>query len=175
MNTIVVNLIGGPGTGKSVLCASLFAQLKIQGINCEMATEYVKDLVWEESFKKISNQLYILGKQHNRLFHLNHKVQIIITDSPLLNSIVYYTGHNPHFKDLVLWEFNQMNNINYYFTRKFEYHQEGRYQDEAGAHEKDRQFHELLSLNDIPFQEITPGIDSVDFLVEDILKRLENE
>ena len=54
--TIFVNLFGGPSTGKSTLCASIFSELKIKGVDCEMALEYVKDLVWEESFEKIKNQ-----------------------------------------------------------------------------------------------------------------------
>ena len=40
--TLVINLFGGPGVGKSTLCASVFAKLKIMGIDCEMATEYAK-------------------------------------------------------------------------------------------------------------------------------------
>ena len=126
--TIFVNLFGGPGTGKSTLCATIFADLKKRNIECEMALEYVKDLVWEESFEKIKNQLYIFGKQQNRLFRLNGKVDVVITDSPLLNSIVYYNGDNPHFSDVVMFEFKKLNSINYYITRSFEYVENGRMQ-----------------------------------------------
>ena len=48
--TLVINLFGGPGVGKSTMCASIFSKLKILGFECEMATEYVKDIVFEESF-----------------------------------------------------------------------------------------------------------------------------
>ena len=57
MDTLVINLCGGPGTGKSTLSANLFAKLKMAGVDVELAPEYVKDLVWEESFKKIENQI----------------------------------------------------------------------------------------------------------------------
>ena len=53
MKPIVVNLTGGPGSGKSTLCAQLFYILKSKNIDVEMATEYVKDLVFEESFKNL--------------------------------------------------------------------------------------------------------------------------
>lgn len=175
MKTYVVNLIGGPGTGKSTLCAALFAGLKIAGINAEMATEYVKDLVWEESFKKITNQLYIFSKQHNRLFHLHNKVRIIITDSSLLNSIVYYQGDNPFFKDMVLWEFNKMDNINYYINREFEYQSEGRYQNIDEALLIDKGFLDLLSDNSIPYESIRPGVSSVDFLIEDLIHKIQKD
>lgn len=172
MKTIVINLLGGPGVGKTTLFASIFSALKMKGLDVEMAPEYVKDLVWEESFKKIENQIYIMGKQHNRLFRLKNKVQVIITDSPLLNSIVYYTGKNPHFKEMVLWEFNQMDSLNYLFERSFKYEQNGRYQDEKGAIEMDNKFYNLLEENKIPYKKIKPGIDSLESIVQDILEKI---
>jgi len=143
-NTLFVNLFGGPCVGKSVLCAGIFSQLKIRGIECEMALEYVKDLVWEESFEKIKNQIYIFGKQQNRLFRLNGKVDVVITDSPLLNSIVYYKGKNPHFTDTVMHEFKQLNTLNYYISRTFEYVDNGRMQSLEGAKQVDRDYKELI-------------------------------
>ena len=38
-NTLIVNLFGGPGTGKSTLMARIFSELKVQGYDCEMVTE----------------------------------------------------------------------------------------------------------------------------------------
>jgi len=61
--TLIVNLFGGPGTGKSTLCADLFAKLKWRHTNCEMALEFAKDKVWEESFKVLDNQIYIFGQR----------------------------------------------------------------------------------------------------------------
>ena len=49
MSALVINLFGGPGCGKSTIAALLFGKLKQNGINCEMALEYAKDKVWEES------------------------------------------------------------------------------------------------------------------------------
>ncbi len=46
-DTLVVNLLGGPGSGKSTTAADVFARLKWQDINCELVTEFAKDLVWE--------------------------------------------------------------------------------------------------------------------------------
>jgi len=36
--TLVVNLYGGPGTGKSTTAAATFAELKMAGINCELVS-----------------------------------------------------------------------------------------------------------------------------------------
>ena len=51
----VINIFGGPGTGKSVTAAKLFAELKIQNKNCELITEYAKELVYDESYKVIDH------------------------------------------------------------------------------------------------------------------------
>lgn len=49
---LVVNLIGGPGCGKSTTTAGLFYELKKKGYNCEMSLEFAKDKVYEESFPR---------------------------------------------------------------------------------------------------------------------------
>jgi len=172
--TIFVNLFGGPGTGKSTLCAGIFSQLKIKGVDCEMALEYVKDLVWEESFEKIKNQVYIFGKQQNRLFRLNGKVDVVITDSPLLNSIVYYNGHNPHFSDVVMFEFKKLNSANYYINRSFEYIENGRMQTLEAAQKVDCDYKVLLDTNTVPYTQLNAGIENLDRIVDDIMKILQN-
>lgn len=170
--TIFINLFGGPSTGKSTLCAAIFTELKKRGVDCEMALEYVKDLVWEESFKKIENQVYIFGKQQNRLFRLNDKVNIVITDSPLLNSIVYYTGDNPHFKDCVMWEFKKLDSINYYLNRSFEYVNNGRMQTLEEAKIVDDNYKKLLDDNGVDYILLDAGLENVPRIVIDILKLL---
>ena len=42
MKTLVINLIGGPGCGKSTIAAELFSRLKKMGVTCELVTEYIK-------------------------------------------------------------------------------------------------------------------------------------
>ena len=42
-DTLIINLIGGPGSGKSTTAAGLFYKLKQMGIDCEMALEFAKD------------------------------------------------------------------------------------------------------------------------------------
>ena len=54
---IVVNLFAGPGSGKSTTCAGVFSKLKLIGINCEMALEYAKDKVWENSLDVLNDQI----------------------------------------------------------------------------------------------------------------------
>ena len=60
-NTLVVNLFGVPGAGKSTGAAYIFSCIKMAGINAELITEYAKDKVWERNDEAFRNQAYIFG------------------------------------------------------------------------------------------------------------------
>ena len=87
--TLVVNLFSGPGAGKSTIAAELFAKLKWEGIDCELVTEFAKELVWEQRHDTFRNQIYIFGKQHQMVFRVLGKVDVVVTDSPFILSAVY--------------------------------------------------------------------------------------
>ena len=55
--TIMVNLWGGPGTGKSTLMADVFAELKWRGVDCEQAPEFAKEKVWESTDSELDEQI----------------------------------------------------------------------------------------------------------------------
>jgi tRNA uridine 5-carbamoylmethylation protein Kti12 len=169
MKTVVINLFGGPGCGKSTIAAELFAILKKQGYEVELVTEYAKDKVWEESYKTLENQIYVFAKQLHRLWRLKDKVQFIITDSPLLLSIIYDKDNNEDLKNLIISRFNSFDNINFIINRSTVYNQNGRYQNEEQANEIDKQIKELLVLHHISFQ--TEDINNV---VETILNEIKN-
>lgn len=130
----VINLFGGPGTGKSTLAAALFADLKMKGINAELVTEFAKDLVWTERTKELKDQVYIFGKMYHKLWRLQGKVDVVICDSPLPLCIYYANEATPdHFGDFVMEAFDQFKNTNVVCERTFAYQQAGRYQDEEEA------------------------------------------
>jgi len=161
--TIVINFFGGPGVGKSTLCAAVFVKLKVSGIDCEMATEYAKDITWEESYKKLENQIYVFGKQHSRVNRLLGKVDVVITDSPLLNSIVYDNSKNEPLRELVLYEFQKLNTLNFYVSRRIKYEENGRNQSIDEAIKIDNIYKKLLDDNNIQYIEIEPGQDYIVF------------
>lgn len=149
--TKVINLYGGPGTGKSTTAAHLFALLKQEGMNAELVTEYAKDKVWEDSISVLGNQVYILGKQYHRMFRLLNKTDVIITDSPLLLSLYYGRHSGVNFEGLVLDLYRSMENVNVFLRRVKPYSAKGRMQDEGGAREIDVAIHQILEQNGIGF------------------------
>lgn len=143
----IINLFGGPGTGKSTTAARLFAELKMNNLRAEYVPEFAKDLVYNESYRELEHQEWIFANQHQRMFRLRDKVDIIVTDAPLFNSIVYSGKGEEHkdFHSYVFSVFSRYKNLNIYLERETVYLQDGRYQDEAGAKKIDD---EVLTLFD---------------------------
>jgi hypothetical protein len=146
---IVVNLFAGPGVGKSTNAARIFAELKMKGVNCEMALEFAKDKVWEESFRTMDDQIYIFGKQFHRIWRLKDKVDVIICDSPLPISIVYDKENSQAFHQLIMEQFNKFDNLNFLLERGTEYQEAGRVQTEEEAKEVDKVVKNVLDTNNI--------------------------
>jgi len=150
---MIINIFGGPGVGKSTVAADLFCKMKRSDYNVELVTEYAKELTYDERFKILEeDQLYIFAKQHRRILRLKDQVDFIITDSPLILSIVY-AGLNLSnifngkiFQELVLDVNNTYKNINILLERNedYEYKQEGRYQNKTEALITDRIIRETI-------------------------------
>ena len=171
-NTIVVNLIGGPGSGKSTCASGIFYKLKQSGINCELALEFAKDKVWEDSIKVLDDQLYIFGKQYHKLFRLKDKVDVIITDSPLLVSILYNKTPSKYFNDLVVEQYNTFNNMLFFINRPDTYQIEGRLQNANDAKAIDDETKCMLKDNNIPYTEISceNAVEEITKIVLDSIK-----
>nr|DAD57709.1 MAG TPA: AAA domain protein [Bacteriophage sp.] len=147
MQTIAINLIGAPGTGKSTIASELFAKMKWLGYDVELVSEYAKELVWEQRNETFKNELYLFAKQHHRMFRLNGKVKYIITDRPLILSIFYnqkYGNGSKTFRQLVLEETNKFQNINVFLNRTKPYVQNGRNQSEEESNEFAKEIFESL-------------------------------
>ena len=168
---IVVNLFAGPGSGKSTTCAGVFSKLKLAGVNCEMALEYAKDKVWENSLDVLDDQIYVFGKQLHRIKCLNDKVDVIITDSPILLSSIYNKEDSKYFDDLIIEQFHKFNNLNYYVVRDESFDMTGRIHNYEESLEKDNQIKALLNKYDILYKMVYKH-NSVDTIVNDVMKIL---
>jgi hypothetical protein len=151
---LIVNLFAGAGAGKTTLMADVFVKLKRLDLNVEFVPEFAKDLVWLERFRELSVQPYVTGKQLKRLKALENKVEVIVTDSPIVLGMFYNNYETDYFNNMVLEEFNQFNNFNIFVDRKKKYNPKGRMQTEEEARRNDQEIKQLLIDNGITFTEV---------------------
>ena len=123
---IIVNMSAGSGAGKSTNSARLFAMLKDRGIEVELITEFAKDLVWEGRTKALECQPYIFGKQLYRLKRVADSVDVIITDSPIFLSAIYDKNNDVDFKNFILTQLDNFDNLNIYLNRVKPFNPNGR-------------------------------------------------
>lgn len=171
MKTTIINFFAGPGAGKSSTAYVLAGMMKWRGISCELATEYAKDLVWQNSLEVLQNQVYVFGKQYQKMFRLNTKVEYIITDSPLMLSIHYDKGNTKDFDKVVFGVVNNFDNINFFIEREKPYVAAGRLQTEEEAKKIDAEIKEMLVRYEQPFLSIPGHETNWEDILQHILKR----
>lgn len=147
-NTLIVNLYGGPGSGKSSGAAYIFSKLKMAGIDAEYVTEFAKDKVWENNTEAFKCQFYISGKQAFRISRCYGKVDVIITDSPIVLGKIYadLIGR-PQLGLACLEEANQYpagSTLEIFLNRVKPYNTNGRNQTEEEAKKIDETVKKLL-------------------------------
>lgn len=125
MNTVVINLFGSAGSGKSTTAMGLTYYLRLLGYKAEYVTEYAKDLVNEGSLNKLKHQLYVFAKQLKRMEVVSDKgLDFIVTDSPIYLSLFYgdkYGTSGPFLEDLVKSYHKTFTNVNVFLTRHVDY------------------------------------------------------
>lgn len=152
----VINLWGGPGSGKSTTAAGLFAHMKLNQMKVELVTEFAKDLTYENSFITLSNQLLVTGQQDHRLRRLEGQVDYIITDSPLPLGLMYASGvfKSDWFQNCVIGAYNSYDNINFFVRRVKPYAMVGRTQTETESDQISNALINMLERYNLPYIEV---------------------
>jgi hypothetical protein len=171
---LVVNLFAGPGAGKSTTAAAAFAQLKCAGINAELVTEYAKDLVWSESGRTLACQPRVFAEQAWRIDRLRGKVDVVITDSPLLLSLVYGWDMPACWRDYVRWEVAKDNTLNFFLTRAKPYVAVGRLQTELDAKLLDTDILAELATERVPYRAIPGNQSAATIVFSAVMSELED-
>lgn len=178
--TLVVNLYGGPGTGKSTLAAQLFANLKLAAYECELVTEYAKKLVWQGATEILNDQIYVFGKQQHMLSVLNDQVDVIITDSPILMSIIYGKNFGTECQrdaldELTIRTHATYDNLDIFLRRTKPYVGSGRLQTFEEAKIIDAEILSLLNSNLHEFEDIPATSGAALRLLGFVTRRLKYE
>jgi hypothetical protein len=149
--TTIINLWGGPGSGKSTTAAEVFAIMKHAGMSVELITEYVKAWAWRGERIGEFDDIYLFAKQSRRESACYGKVDWLITDSPLGLSAVYerlYHPSNTFMRDVCAAHRTRQHaagitHVNCLVRRV----QAGRYEDETAARRVDGIVEEYLRCN----------------------------
>ena len=165
--TKVINLYGGPCSGKSTQAAGLFYTMKQRGYSVELVNEFAKEVVWEGNVPMLKDQLWVLAHQHHKLVRLAGKVDYIITDSPVLLSIAYrsiYEG--PMYSDLIdklaLECYNMYDNIDIFLNRPLGFVDDGRAQDEVTSEQIDKHIIQILDEHSVDYVQYNVNDITVD-------------
>ena len=176
-NTYVINIIGGPGVGKTTFNALIFANLKMLGYVCEYVQEYAKKLVWTKDFDTLNNQYYVSKYQYDLLNEINGHVDFIITDGPLVHGL-YYNKYNKDntsnidkAESFILASHSKFNNINIVLDRvERPYEVDGRIQTEEEAKGIDSVLRHLLEINNIQYTAFPAETSQIDNMVKIIVE-----
>ena len=175
-NTIVINIAGGPGTGKTTIAAELFSKLKEKGYEVENVSEFAKELVWEGRSEAFDDRLYMHGEQNHRLMQMNGKLDFIITDSPLFLTSVYNNyylknkfpaSYNKMIDTVTLETFELYNNKVYLLQRDTNYKIIGRRENKKEALQIDEALIMYLKKNKIKFMSLSIS-DACEKIISDL-------
>src|SRR3989304_724393 len=149
VSTICVNLFAGAGAGKSTCATGVFTLLKHHNVNAEYVSEYAK-----------------------RQFRLNGKVDVMVTDSPILLSSVYQDPLDELSHAMVMREFKKYNNLNFYIKRVKPYMKIGRQESFNGAKLIDNKVQSFLKREQIKYEERLGNNETVNHVTGLVLKQL---
>ncbi len=167
------------GIGKSTVAAAVFAKLKEIGYNAELVTEYAKDCVYEERFKTLKDQVYMLGKQYHRIKNTLDSADILIVDSPILLSYIYFKYNkldkeidNNIFKNFTfeLERSLSCKKVNIFLTKNESYFQEsGRIHSNDESKFIQNSILDMLNENNVNYIKINNEFKNLNSTVESIL------
>lgn len=174
--TIIVNLFAGAGAGKTTCAWEIASELKKRGIETEYVSEYAKELVWDNNMEmldgSLEHQQILYLEQKRRIDRLIGKVDVVVTDSPTLLSIMYLKEPNKDFEAKAIEEYKQNQNFNLFINRGKEYQQAGRIHSLQESKAVDNKIKQFLKSNNIYFG--TYYHSTVNVLVDNIVKNLNN-
>jgi hypothetical protein len=174
--TKVINVIGGPGSAKSLYSAAIILQLNLHNKSVETIPDFAKSLVWQRNFEVLKNQYFIAQRQFEMINLLDGQVQYIITECSLPQVMYYNETYPDNICDIaktnaqILEWHQQQDNINILVERSDKkYVRTGRFQDETQARAIDMGLRDLLDREGMPYTTLPPEVDVINAFVASLL------
>lgn len=150
--TVVVNLLGGPGCGKSTLAHEVVSELKKHGFTVGFVGEYASELIMQGRGEELKAgglpiQQEIFAVQYDRVAALEGKVDFIVTESPSILSTFYLNEPQEiaqEFSECVKNDYRLHNNFTCFVKRGEDYTPDGRLQTKSEAEGIDEKIKEWM-------------------------------
>ncbi len=152
-----INLISGPGSGKSITATNIRAQLGFRGYDIELVNEVIKDWTYIPRIPTSCDGFFLQASQVEKEdIRLRAGVELIVSDSPLMLQYFYAKWHNAPLQKPMLQaalEFEKMYpSIHISMQRNDEFYSEvGRYEKLEEAKEIDKAIEQVLFNNGIDY------------------------
>jgi len=175
--TKVINIIGGPGSDKSLYSSAIVLYLALRQKTVEIIPDYAKTLVWQQNFEVLKNQYFIAQRQYEMINLLDGQVQFLITECSLPQVLYYNEHYDDNICDVaktrsqILEWYKQHNNVNILVERgSKKYIRTGRFQDEEQARHIDHGLRGILIREGMPFTKLAPDIEAINAFAESLLE-----
>ena len=175
--TKVINIIGGPGSDKSLFSAAIILYLNLHNKSVETIPDYAKSLVWQKNFEVLKNQYFIAQRQYEMLDLLDGQVQFLITECSLPQVLYYNETYADNICDIgktrtqILQWYKQHNNINIFVERgDKKYVHTGRFQDEEQARAIDRGLRATLVREGLRYTALAPNVEAINAFATTLLE-----
>lgn len=149
---LIVNLFGGPGSGKTSAASAVYAALKTQGKKVGFAREVAYDMIVAGRAHMLQDQIWMFAKQRRYMLDVIKDNDLVITDCPLLLSLIYGGQESQSFQNVVVEEHKKHNNLNIFLNRPktgfSEYGRVHNYEQSVGF---DMKMKEMLVYHNQPF------------------------
>ena len=166
--TRVINIIGGPGSDKSLVSAAIIVHLHLREKTVEQIPDFAKSLVWQKDFEALRNQYHIAQQQFRMLELLDGQVQFLVTECSLPQLLYYNANYEENICDVpktrrqILDWYKQHNNVNLVVERSDrKYVHTGRFQDEEQARRVDHAIRSTLVREGIVHTVVKPEIEAI--------------
>jgi len=174
--TRVINVIGGPGSDKSLFAAAILVQLHLHNRTVETIPDYAKSLVWQRNYEVLKNQYFIAQRQYEMMELLDGQVQFLITECSLPQILFYNETYPENICDIsktreqILRWHEQFDTVNLLVERgEKKYVRSGRFQDEEQARDIDRGLRALLERENIPFTALAPDMAAINAFASSVI------
>lgn len=174
--TKVINIIGGPGSDKSLISSAIILYLHLHNKTVETIPDYAKSLVWQQNYEVLKNQYFIAQRQFEMLSLLDGQVQFLITECSLPQVMYYNENYADNICDVgktntqIRQWYQQYDNVNIFVERSDKkYVHTGRFQDEEAARTIDRGLRALMEREGLPYTALHTNVQEINAFTASLL------